>query len=299
MNTNSYVIITPAHNEERFIGNTIRSVTSQTVKPVKWIVVNDGSTDSTAEIVEACRSEHRFIELINVRRSGERHFGNKVNAFNLGLAQAHRLEYDYIGNLDADISFGPHYFEEILLEFGRDRSLGIAGGMVSSSVNGRFVRQDVSLDSVAGAVQLFRRACFERIGGYLPLPQGGIDSAAEIMARMQGWQVRTFPELCVLEHRRTGSAKAGPLAARVQEGRRLYALGYSLSFFGLRCLYRSLKQPMLLGSLAALYGFLRGMFGREAIVLPPEVVRFLRAEQRQKLLRKIPGLRKQRTLEIS
>ncbi len=288
-----YVIITPARNEAAFIEKTIQSIINQTVKPLRWIVVNDGSTDSTAEIVARYESSHAFIELVNAERSGDRHFGNKRsgNAFNLGLEKAKHIEHEFIGNLDADISLDPDYFERVLSEFRKDRALGLAGGMVSSLTDGEFVRQDVSLDSVAGAVQLFRRRCFEQIGGYVPLPLGGIDAAAEIMARMKGWGVQTFPDLCVLEHRRTGSAKASPLGSRVREGRRLYALGYDFGFFSLRCLYRMMEQPKITGSGAALYGFLQGMLKREPFVLPPEVVQYLRVEQRRKLRRKLVGLR--------
>jgi poly-beta-1,6-N-acetyl-D-glucosamine synthase len=284
-----YIIITPARNEATLIEKAIHSMTTQTVKPARWIVVNDGSTDSTAEIVERYKAKYSFIELINLERSGDRHFGNKVRAFNLGLAKTQNLEYDYIGNLDADISLEPDYFEKLISVFGKDKMLGLAGGMVSSYTDGKFVSQEVSLDSVAGAVQLFRRRCFEQIGGYLPLPQGGIDAAAEIMARMKGWRVRTLPELRVLEHRRTGSAKASPLKSRVQEGRRLYSLGYGLWFFCMRCLYRSMEQPVIVGSGAALFGFLKGWFRRDPIVLPPEVVHYLRTEQRGKLFRKLRG----------
>lgn len=285
-----YVIITPARNEEAFIEKTIQSIINQTVKPLRWIVVNDGSTDSTAEIVAKYKSNHGFIELVNVERSGDRHFGNKVNAFNLGLEKARHIEYKFIGNLDADISLDPDYFEKLLSEFRKDHALGLAGGMVSSLTNGEFVRQDVSLDSVAGAVQLFRRMCFEQIGGYVPLPLGGIDAAAEIMARMKGWGVQTFPNLRVLEHRRTGSAKASPLGSRIREGRRLYALGYDFWFFCIRCLYRLMERPRIFGSGAALFGFLQGLFKREPLVLPTEVVHYLRAEQRGKLWRKLMGL---------
>jgi poly-beta-1,6-N-acetyl-D-glucosamine synthase len=285
-----YVIITPARNEAAFIEKTIQSIINQTVKPLRWIVVNDGSTDSTAEILAKYKSDYGFIELVNVERLGDRHFGNKVNAFNLGLEKARHIEYEFIGNLDADISLDPDYFEKLLSEFRKDHVLGLAGGMVSSLTNGEFVRQDVSLDSVAGAVQLFRRMCFEQIGGYVPLPLGGIDAAAEIMARMKGWGVQTFPNLHVLEHRRTGSAKASHLGSRIREGRRLYALGYDFWFFCIRCLYRLMERPRIFGSGAALFGFLQGLFKREPLVLPTEVVHYLRAEQRGKLWRKLMGL---------
>ncbi len=137
---------------------------------------------------------------------------------------------------------------------------------------------------MAGAVQLFRRECFEGIGGYLVLPNGGIDAAAEILARKCGWKVRTFSRLQVLEHRRTGTATTSPLVARLKEGRRLYSLGYSFVFFAMRCVRRSMEQPRLLGSLAALFGYLSALAKREPIALPPAVVSYLRQEQRGKLL---------------
>lgn len=226
-----YVLITPAHNEESLIENTIRSVIAQTVRPTMWVVVNDDSVDDTGKIAERYASDYGFMRLINLRRSGDRHFGHKVSAFNRGLSEIQGLNYQFIGNLDADISLEKDYFERVLHEFACDSQLGIAGGMVSSRIGDEFVSQEVALDSVAGAVQLFRRDCFEQIGGYLALPLGGIDAAAEITARMRGWKVRTFPEIGVREHRRTGSWKSGPLGARAREGRRLYSLGYGLFFF--------------------------------------------------------------------
>lgn len=280
-----YIIITPAHNEEAFIERTIHSMINQTIRPVKWVVVSDNSTDRTGEIIEQYAAQHDFLQLVNLRRSGDRHFGNKVRAFNHGLTEAQVLDYQYIGNLDADISLERDYFEKILREFYRDSNLGVAGGMVSTCIGGKFVSQEVALDSVAGAVQLFRRECFEQVGGYLALPQGGIDAAAEIMARMKGWTVRTFPEFRVLEHRRTGSATNRPLAARVKEGQRFHSLGYSFLFFFLRCVYRSMKRPRVIGSAATLFGYLKGVISRNPIVLPPDVVDYLRAEQRGKLMR--------------
>jgi len=277
-----YVLITPAHNEEALIEQTIKSVIRQTIKPQAWIIANDASTDHTADKVEKY-AQHTWIRLINVKRDGGRHFGHKVHAFNAGLAEADHFGYRYIGNLDADISMTPDYFEQIICEFERDPKLGIAGGMVSSWINDQFVSQNVALDSVAGAVQMFRRSCFEQIGGYLSLPQGGIDAAAEVMARMKGWTVRTFPELQVREHRRTGSSTARPLGARVNEGRRLYSLGYGLSFFLLRCVYRSMEKPRIIGSGAALFGYLQALLRRAPLLLPADAIQYLRAEQRSKI----------------
>ncbi len=285
MGVTNYVVITPAHNEDAFIEKTIASVLAQTVRPLKWVIVNDASTDHTREIVERYSMERSFIQLVNVERPTGRHFGNKVRAFNQGLVEMRDLKFDYIGNLDADISFEPTYFENILHQFAKDAKLGIAGGMIHSRLGDEYVSQEVALDSVAGAVQLFRRACFEQVGGYLMLPYGGIDTAAEVTARMKAWTVRTFPEFRVLEHRRTGSATERPLASRVKEGRRMQSLGYGALFYFLRCLYRAKEQPKVVGSCAAFWGFLASKFSGEPIALPPDAVRYLRAEHRAKLKR--------------
>lgn len=281
----SYVIITPAHNEEAFIEKTITSMLAQTFRPLKWVVVNDASTDRTREIVEPYSREHSFIQLVNVERPAGRHFGNKVRAFNQGLAGIRDSKFDFIGNLDADVSFEANYFENLLGELTRNPKLGIAGGMIHTLRGETYISQEVALDSVAGAVQLFRRECYEDVGGFLPLRQGGEDSVAEVTARMKGWEVRTLPALRVLEHRQTGSATARPLASRVREGRRMHSLGYGPVFFSLRCLYRVKERPRLLGSCAAFWGYLVGKLGGEPVALPPEAVRYLRAEHRAKLKR--------------
>lgn len=281
-----YVIVTPAHNERAFIGELFRSMCAQVVAPLQWIVVDDASTDGTGTLLDRCAAERPdLLRVVHLQRSQGRDFGNKVRAFNAGLALASGHDYDFIGNVDADISMEPDYFARLLAAFDSDPSLGLAGGMVASLIEGRFVSQQVSLDSVAGAVQLFRRTCFEDVGGYLELPNGGIDAAAEITARSKGWRVRTLPELRVFEHRRTGGAAGRPLAARLREGKRLHALGYAFPFFLMRCVRRSVEHPTLVGSVAALAGYLWARARHDPLALPPDVIRFLRSEQRGKLLR--------------
>lgn len=280
-----FVIITPAHNEEALLGHTAESVVAQTVRPLKWVVVNDASSDRTREVAERYARQHAFIEVVNLERAVGRHFGNKVRAFNAGWERVKTLDYDFIGNLDADMSVGPVYFENLLRQFQVNPKLGLAGGMVHTTIDGQFVSQEVALDSVAGAVQLFRRKCFEQVGGYRAMPLGGIDAAAEIAARMHGWTTRTFPELPAQEHRFTGSATASPLTSRLKEGKRLHSLGYSPLFFFVRCIYRLRERPFLVGSCAAFYGYLASAFGGQPVAVSPEMVGFLRAEQHGKLKR--------------
>ena len=281
-----YVLITAAHNEAAFIARTCESVLAQTRPPLRWIVVDDASSDETGTIVDRYRAVHPgLIELVRMDRPPGRDFGNKVRAFDHGLARVGQSPFAFVGNLDADIELPPDYYAQMLTHFGNDSRLGIAGGMVHSSIDGAYVAQNVAPDSVAGAVQLFRRECFESVGGYLPLRHGGIDAAAEIMARQKGWRVRTFADIAVYEHRRTGTASSDPLSARRREGARLYSLGYRSTFFIARCIRRSLEPPAIIGSLTALYGYMASAARREPVVLPDDAIAYLRAEQRHKLLR--------------
>jgi glycosyltransferase involved in cell wall biosynthesis len=284
-----YVIITPARNEEDFIARTITAVISQTLRPLRWLIVNDGSTDGTRKIVESYLKRYDFIKLVNLERDGDRNFGGKVIAFSRGVLELQNLDYEFIGNLDADISVPPDYYRSIIKYFDADPKLGIAGGIVYTKVGKRFSTSDKTLDSVGGAVQLFRKRCFEAVGGYMLLDCGGEDAGAEIKARMLGWTVRKFPDCKVFEHRRTGSAEASLLRSKVREGRRFYSLGYALLFYAIRCIYRSKDRPFIIGSIAAFYGFMESYLRRRPILLPQDEVAYLRSEQRQRLKR-IPAI---------
>jgi glycosyltransferase involved in cell wall biosynthesis len=289
-----YVIITPAKDEQETIEKTIESIIHQTVRPSCWVIVDDGSTDRTAEIVQSYLPSHGYMRLLK-RRSGRREFGSKVTAFNAGYQLLEGSEHSFIGNLDADISLEPNYYERILAEFQRDPRLGIAGGSVHTKIGNRFITADRTTDSVAGAVQLFRKECFDGIGGYIPLTRGGTDGAAEIMARMNGWSVRKFVDISVYEHRRTGSAQHGVLGARYAEGICFHSLGYSSLFYLLRCIYRVKDRPFVLGCVWALLGFIAAGLKRDPICVPPQVVSYLRSEQMGKLRRMFFG--KARTTE--
>jgi glycosyltransferase involved in cell wall biosynthesis len=289
---NKYVIITPAQDEEAFIEKTIRSMISQTVLPAKWVVVNDGSADRTGEIVKRYADRFGFIQLVNLPRDPQRDFARKVMAFDRGLAEVQDMDFDFIGNVDADMSFEPPYFEHVLREFEKDPRLGISGGIVYTKFTRKFASYDHTLDSVGGKVQLFRRACFTDIGGYQPLKFGGEDATAEIMARMKGWRVRKSVDNPTYEHRPTGFAYGNPLVTKMCEGHRFYSLGYDPIFYLLRCLYRLKDYPLVLGSGAAWLGYLNSLLRRQPVAQSSEVVAYLRSEQRAKLKRMFwPGAR--------
>jgi biofilm PGA synthesis N-glycosyltransferase PgaC len=280
-----YVLLTPARNEEAFIGRTIESVLAQTLKPLRWVIIDDGSSDRTREIIQGYLPAHSFIRMISVERKGDRNWGQKAAAFAQGVANCRDLQYDFIGNLDADISLEPDFYEGVFKAFASDLSLGLAGGIVYNKFGERWITWDNTLDSVGGQTQMFRKACYEQFGGYPRLRYGGIDVAAEVTARMQGWKVRKFTTLKAFEHRLNGTAQASLLRARMVEGRRFHSVGYGFLFYSMRCLYRSAEKPFLLGGLAAWWGFVVSCLLRRPIQLPPNVVRYLRREQRQRMLR--------------
>jgi poly-beta-1,6-N-acetyl-D-glucosamine synthase len=279
----AYVLITPARNESAFIAATIDGVTKQTVLPAQWVIVDDGSTDDTASIVRTYAGRYPFIRLVSLRHERDRTFSSKAVAFKAGV-DALGQQYPYIGNLDADILLMPNYYETALASFESDPRIGIVGGSVHNLVKGRYINADKTGDSVAGAIQLFRRECFEQIGGYRGLPWGGIDAAAEITARYYGWRVCKV-KVPTYEQRRTGTAQQTILRYRYRDGYKFHSLGYGMPFFFCRCLRGIVYPPYLIGSALSALGFAVARIKGMPISLQSDVVQYLRAEQRGKLRR--------------
>lgn len=278
-----YVIITPARNEEAYIERTIQSVVSQKVLPKKWVIVSDGSTDRTDKIVSGYAERHDFIQLLQKSRDSKRNFGAQVHAINAGYKQFGDIDFQFIGNLDADVSFEPDYYERMLEKFQQNPQLGLAGGVIHEKYNGEFKSRPYnSVRSVAHAVQLFRRECYEAIGGYIPLKYGGPDWYAEVMARMKGWQVESFPELRVLHHRQTASA-GGIMQGRFCEGLRAYSIGSHPLFEVLKTIRRIRANPYVIGSLVRLGGFIWGYCRREDRMVSDTFIEYIRKEQMQRL----------------
>ncbi|MEZ5276833.1 MAG: glycosyltransferase family 2 protein [Opitutaceae bacterium] len=281
---NRILLITPAHNESQLLHRLLEAVSCQDLLPKEWVIIDDSSTDGTLEIAREFAKSHYFVRLITTVRPGGHSFGSKARAFNFAIQGLDLDKFDFIGNLDADISVSSNYLSSIARMFACNPQLGIAGGRVFTKNGRRFISYDNSLHSVAGAVQMFRVQCFRDIGAsYLDLPFGGIDAAAEILARMNGWQVKKNPDLHAYEHRMTGTASTGLISSRYRLGRRFNSLGYSALFQLLRCLSRISDAPPVLGSFAEIVGYFRARISGEGPILEPDVVQFLRSEQRNRL----------------
>ena len=280
----AYVLITPARNEETLIEKTIRSVIKQTVLPSKWVIVNDGSTDSTANIVARYLAQYEWMELIDLPTHRDRSFAAKVYAFNAGFERVKNIEYDVVGNLDSDVSFDADYCDFLLSKFQEDASLGVAGTIFReeggySSATDSFEGQN----HVAGGCQLFRRRCFEEIGGYIPNRAGGIDWIAVTTARMMGWKTRSFREKSFFHHRSLGTAERGILASTFSYGEKDYYLGGHPIWEICRVCYRLTKKPYLMGGIALLLGYLSAFLRQIERPVSDQLMRFHRREQMLKL----------------
>jgi biofilm PGA synthesis N-glycosyltransferase PgaC len=287
----SYVLATAAYNEERFLGKTIASVVSQTVRPEKWIIVSDGSTDRTDAIVQEYSNQYSFIQLLRISEEHPRDFAAQVNAINQGFAQLKRTDYAFIGNLDADVSFEEDYYSRLLEKFDQDSRLGLAGGFIFEEQGGVFrSRRANREESVPHAIQLFRRECYESIGDYLPLKYGGPDWHAEVVARMKGWRGRTFPELKVFHHRPTGTA-SGLLKYKYRQGKMDYAFGSYPLFEIIKCLIRLPEKPFVIGGATRLLGFAGSYLRKEKRPVSNEFIAFLRGEQKHRVLAFFKGVK--------
>jgi glycosyltransferase involved in cell wall biosynthesis len=279
-----YVLITPAHNEETFIPKTLASMVAQTVPPERWVIVDDGSMDRTPEIVEEYAKRYPWIELVRRHQRQDRNFASKAHAVNAGLEGVQSLEFEIMGNLDADVSFAPDYMEFLMRKFREDPDLGVGGTPFTQ--DGGY---DSSKDSfegenyVAGPCQLFRRECFQDIGGYVPNRAGGVDWIAAMTARMKGWKVRSFPEKRFHHYRTLGTAGRGVLRALFSYGEKDYYLGGSMVWQLFRVAYRMTKKPVLAGGLALLCGYCWAAIRRTKRAVTPELMHFHRREQMKKL----------------
>jgi|SRR5688572_14279387 len=273
-----YVLITPARNEEAFLEETIKSVVSQTVLPLRWVIVSDGSTDRTNEIASGYARQYEWIDFVPLPSRQERNFAGKVNAFKAGYDRVRSLSYSFIGSLDADLSFDSGYFEFLLGKLAADPQLGLAGTPFREGT-AQYDFRFTSREHVSGACQLFRRECFEQVGGYVPLKGGGIDLVAVVTARMKGWKTRTFTEKFSVHHRPMGSAKHRRLVMTFRDGYYDYPLGVHPLYKLLSSIYRIRQKPFGIAALFHLSGYLWAMLSGAHRPVSLDFVRFRRKEQ--------------------
>ena len=285
MENSKYILITSAHNEAGLIGNTIKSVLDQQLKPVEWIIVDDGSTDNTSEVVAEFAASNPFIKLLKKRADLRRDFSSKVNAIHLAVSKISTLNYDYLGILDADITFSSSYYTSVISKFENRTKLGIVGGVIYDLVDGKTIPLYLHPNITRGAVQFFKRECFEEIGGILPLKYGGEDSAACFSARLKGWEVENFKDLVGYHHRLAGTADRGIYKARFREGFVEYHLGYHPLFEFVKGISRYKERPIIVGSIVRITGFWWANLKREKRSISMDLIKFIRKEQINRIIK--------------
>ena len=280
-----YVLITPARNEAQFIELTIESVVVQSIQPLKWVIVSDGSTDGTDDIVTRYASQYPWIELHRVGSEQQRNFAAKVNAFNAGYQRLKHLEYEAIGSLDADLSFDPDYFSFLLGQLASEPDLGLVGTPFVENGGQTYDYRFVSRSHVSGACQLFRRSCFEDIGGYVPIRGGGIDRVAVLKARARGWATLTFTEKRLVHHRKMGTGTGGgAIAASFKQGKKDYSFGNHPLWEVFRGTYQITQlRPYVVGGMALLSGYAWAAATRLERPISRDLVAFQRQEQIDRL----------------
>lgn len=277
-----YVIITPARDEEKYIVNTLDSVVSQTVRPQKWVIVNDGSTDRTGDILEGYASKHKWIHIIHRADRGCRKGGYGVmDAFYDGYQALNVKHWDFLVKLDGDLGFDQHYFERCFVHFQEDPSLGIGGGILLSPTNQELRLEDGPSFHVRGATKIYRRQCWAAIGGLIKAP--GWDTVDEVKANMLGWSTRTFRDLEMIHYRPTGLAY-GHWVDSVKGGRAGFIAGYHPIFMLVKCLKRLWQEPFLVNGVGLMYGFIRSYLDGTQPISDPDLIAYTRKQQVKRLL---------------
>lgn len=285
----NYTIISPVRNEEEFIEKTLKSVVNQTLKPLEWIIIDDGSTDKTAEIVNNYVKKYDWIKMINQQDRGFYYPGKGVvDTFYKGFDNISNNNWDFIVKLDCDLSFQEDYFEKVLHEFELNPKLGIASGLTFIPSNGGMVSEKVQDDHPVGPSKVYRKECFKDIDGLKPI--SGWDLADLLSAQMKGWETKCFDNFKINHYRKTGSRRSDFTSGMFLWGRFHYRYGYGLFYTFLKSIYRLAEKPVIIGGISIFLGYLYAFVKQEDRIFDKEMRKFLRKKQRVYLKQKINKL---------
>lgn len=275
-----YVVVTPVRDEEQYLPLTIASMVRQNVLPQQWVIVNDGSHDRTGEIAEEAARTYPWISVVHCKDRGYRKWGaGIIEAFYAGFNALTVTDWQFMSKLDGDLSFGPEYFERTFRKFETEPTLGIGGGVLYHEENGVRVLENHPQFHVRGGVKIYRRACWDVLGGLWVGP--GSDTVDEVKANMLGWKSQSFFDIHMTHHRFTG-ASWGRWGSLVKDGKIDYVTGYHPLFLVAKVVRRLARRPFILGSIAHLYGYLKACT-EHMQQIDPEVIRYLRSQQLARL----------------
>jgi len=279
-----YVIVSPARNEAKYIEKTLKSVISQTTRPISWIIVNDGSTDETRSIVAKYSAEYSWIIIVDRPPSNYGPGRGVVEAFYAGYAKVKDSDFDFIVKLDADLEFNDRYFEDLFKRFDENPKMGMASGKTYVQENGKLIVEECPDFIVRGPSKVYRKECFNDIGKLYPAR--GWDTIDIFMAKMKGWETRSYADLVVIHLRRMGWGYSGISKGRLNEGKTCYFLGYHPIFMLAKCVYKLFDKPYILGSCALLVGYLSGYLKNAERFPDKAFIEYLRRHQIRRMFGK-------------
>jgi glycosyltransferase involved in cell wall biosynthesis len=280
-----YLLISPCRNEAAHMRETLDSVIAQSLRPAKWVIVDDGSTDDTPRILAEYARRHDWIEIVTRRDRGGRSVGpGVIEAFYAGYRMINPDDYEYLCKLDLDLRLPPRYFEILAARMAANPRIATCSGKCYLEENGRLVSEGMGDDTSIGASKFYRVSCFKAIGGFVrEVMWDGIDCHR---CRMKGWIACSWddPELRFVHLRPMGSSHQSIYTGRMRHGAGQYFMGTGFLYMAASAASRLNQKPYVLGSLAMLWGWLRSALERRRRLEDPEFRRALRAYQRRVLL---------------
>jgi biofilm PGA synthesis N-glycosyltransferase PgaC len=289
------LIVSPVRNEARHIAKVARGVAAQELKPARWVVIDDGSTDETREQLEELAGEIDFLTVLQAPLQADGRgprdrlaHAIEVRNFNLALAEVDSDEYTHVMKLDGDIELPPDYLRVLMERFAEDASLGLAGGvLVEPTSDGGTRKIQIPAHHVHGALKCYSRACLDAIGGVQE--RLGWDTIDGTYARMHGFKTRNFTDLVSVHHRPIASAD-GRLRGRARHGECAYITHYGPLWVGLRAVKVARNSPVGLSGIAFIYGYARACALRVERVPDRDYRRFTRRELHRRLLGAVPAI---------
>ncbi|MEM6594955.1 MAG: glycosyltransferase family A protein [Pseudomonadota bacterium] len=281
----SYVLVSPCRNEEAYMRRTLDSVVVQTVRPALWVIVDDGSTDTTPKILAEYAAQHDWIRPIQKPDRGHRAVGpGVIEAFYTGLDQVDLGAFDYVCKLDLDLDLPPRYFEILMQRMEANPRLGSCSGKpYFTKASGAWISEKCGDEMSVGMTKFYRVSCFQAIGGFVrEVMWDAIDCHK---SRQLGWMAQSWDDSDIrFEHLRPmGSSQKGVLTGRARHGFGQYYMGSDFLFFAATSVFRMGHPPYVIGGLATLWGYVKAWAQRAPQQSDVELARFIRAYQRRAL----------------
>ncbi len=280
--SHKYAVVTPVKDEENFFPKTVASMLKQETKPEKWIIVNDGSTDRTGEIIRELEKEHSWIVGLHKSPTRERKPGGEF-VLNEGIAMLNIDDYDFIVRMDGDLSFDGDYFKKLFEEFDKNPKLGLASGVCFAPNGDELIEEKHPRFHTRGPSKTYRSVCFKQLGGLKS--NLGWDTVDEVKLNMLGWQTYSFPELKIVHLRKTQTA-SGTLNGFKNRGLACYYAGYHPLFLLARAAKLSFSKPYFFAGVATLYGYISGFLKKLPRVDDLKLIAYTQEQQLNRLLGK-------------